>query len=137
AGAGVGGGIYAPGLGFGSIFAPGIRDNQPDGLAPGVLLAVPVAGSAADAEEVAAAVASPPLTAGAVATTGPSLELRADPALGVAQHVGLRFQGVPVPPGSSLVDARNVFSAAAQGDGDAAVDMCCEAAVPAPAVKET
>src|SRR5690606_22268412 len=83
----------------------------------GVLLAVPVAGSADDAEEVAAAVASPPQPAGAVATTGPSLELPADPALGVAQHVGLRFQGVPVPPGASLVDARVVFTAAAAGDG--------------------
>lgn len=137
AGAGVGGGIYAPGLGFGSIFAPGIRDNQPDGLAPGVLLAVPVAGSADDAEEIAAAVASPPLPAGAVATTGPSLELRADPALGVAQHVGLRFQGVPVPPGASLVDARVVFTAAAAGDGEAAVDMGVEDAVAAAAFTET
>ncbi len=128
---GAGGGVHAPGLGFGSIFAPAIRGNEPDDLAPGVLISVPVAASADDAEEVVDAVASPPRAAGDVATGEERLELRADPDLGAEQLVGLRFQGVPLPPGATVVDARVVLTSAAVGDGDAAVDVGVAAAAAA------
>jgi len=130
---GAGGGIHAPSLGFGDVFAPAIRGNAPNDLAPGVLVSLPVGASPDDAEEIAAAVASPARPAGSVATGETVLELHADPALGVRQHVGLRFQGVPVPPGASVVDARVVFTAAAAGDGAAAVDVGVEAALAAEA----
>ena len=133
---GAGGGIHAPGLGFGSIFAPAIRDNEPDDVAPGVLVSLPVAASADDAEETAEDVASPPRPAGDVATGHERLDLRADEALGVEQLVGLRFLGVPVPPGATVVDARIVLTSATSGDGRAAVDVGVQDAAAAGAFAE-
>src|SRR5690606_3604984 len=78
--AGVGGGIYAPHVGFGSIYAPAIRDNSPDAVAPGALLVLSIASSQDDAEELKDASAS--LPAGTVRLDEALLDLPRDAALG-------------------------------------------------------
>ncbi len=121
---GVGGGVYAPGLGFGSIFAPGIRDNVPDAVAPGTLLVLTIAAPEDDAEEIKQATDALPV--GAVKLDEPVMELPRDAALGVGQVSGLRFTDVQVPAGASVVDARLVFTSAAAEEGKAALLVAVE-----------
>lgn len=126
---GVGGGIFAPGVGFGSIYAPAIHDNSPDAVAPGALLVLSVAASEDDAEEVRNP--SETLPAGAVKLDEPVMDLSRDTELGVGQFAGLRFTDVQLPPGADLVDARLVFTATADDDGQAALIVGVEDSVSA------
>ncbi|HZX00547.1 MAG TPA: hypothetical protein VFF10_10830, partial [Trueperaceae bacterium] len=126
---GVGGGIHAPGVGFGSIYAPGIRDNSPDAVAPGALIVLSIAASEDDVEE--ARNPTDTLPAGTVKLDEAVLDLPRDTQLGVGQFAGLRFTDVLLPQGAALVDARLLFTAAADDSDQAALIVGVEDSVTA------
>ncbi len=111
---GAGGGLFASGLGFGSIYAPGIHDNSPDPIAPGKLLELRISAAEDDAEELRESGGTVP--AGTVRLNEPTLDMPVDPSLGAGQYTGLRFIDVSVPQGATVVDARLVFTAQASAD---------------------